>query len=67
MIKLSVEKYCSNCPDFDPSVYKYSFENGDTRHTDDVRETIITCQHEDRCHSIAKYMKMRNDKHWGKQ
>lgn len=63
MIKLEVETYCQNCPDFDPEVYKYSYE-GDMRHTDDVNETVVYCKYKQRCHSIAKYMAMKN-KHWG--
>lgn len=65
MIRLDIEKYCENCPDFEPSVYKYSYENGDMRQTDDVYETVISCEYKTRCHSIAKYMKMRNEHRWG--
>lgn len=58
MIRLEVEDYCSNCPEFWPDVDRvstelHSFEEDNVK---TIVDTIITCEHELRCKSIKKYM-----------
>ena len=52
MVKLEIEEYCDNCPEFDAHVEK------------DVN-TNITCEHKDKCRClkdmIEKETKKRND------
>ena len=50
MIELRVEKYCQNCGDFEPDVYKFEKYGGDTT-------TIVSCEHEKRCYNIVKHLK----------
>lgn len=58
MIRLEVEDYCSNCPEFDPDVDRVVTEcksfDGDDCIT--IVDTIVTCEHKLRCNSIKKYM-----------
>lgn len=58
MIKVSVEKYCENCPEFEPDVYKSTIANLACRpmHT----ETIIRCEHRERCHRMYQCLKEEN-------
>jgi hypothetical protein len=57
MIVLNVEEYCHNCPDFEAYVERdicnfdivLSASNMKCNH-------IITCEHEDRCRQIKKYL-----------
>nr|DAT80524.1 MAG TPA: hypothetical protein [Caudoviricetes sp.] len=51
MIKLNVEKYCHNCPDFTANVISHvnSGSEGISYH-------IITCEHSSRCMQIKKYL-----------
>lgn len=53
MIKLQVESYCQDCPDFKPS------KSTITYHGDDkvVKcDTIVECEHKDRCAAVAKFL-----------
>lgn len=61
MIKVSVESYCHNCSDFIPKTEKTGYYNGDNI---EKHDTIIYCEQKDRCHSIVKYIKMKQEK-WG--
>lgn len=53
MIKLFVEDYCHNCPDFDPYVSKTELECDMGRY---CTNTDITCKHAERCEEIKKYL-----------
>lgn len=49
MIKLNVENYCDNCPDFDPKVdvlISSAYPNF----------TYVICEHRNRCDAIAKHI-----------
>ena len=49
MIKLFVEDYCHNCPDFDLYVSKAELECDMGRY---CTNTDITCKHAERCEEI---------------
>lgn len=54
MIKLNIEEYCHNCPDFEVSVDKthaYCAE-----YALDWFTTEITCKHRSRCKEIKSYL-----------
>ena len=54
MIRLDVDNYCSTCPDFEPDVEKYILGYD---HDLKVVNTIIRCEHRDRCRNTAKYLR----------
>lgn len=64
MIKLEVEPYCHECPDFDPDLQRpeqevlYSREPGSGRPTSYVRisDTIVRCKYRIRCQKIQEYL-----------
>ncbi len=61
MIKVSVEQYCDDCRDFLPSVtypQRIFCDNNHVLQTD----TIIFCEHRDRCRAIAKFMEKKNER-----
>ena len=48
MISLQIENYCQCCPDFEPYCSRlYSFQSV---------ETLVQCEHKDRCKEIKKYI-----------
>ena len=51
MIRLIVEDYCHNCPEFEPAINKAKFLLDTTVVTTD---TNIKCQHANRCKNIKK-------------
>ena len=58
-IKIKVEKYCYNCPNFDPVVDKeksYRGEPGEPQF-EIVCNTIIYCEYEEECAVKMKYLK----------
>ena len=55
MIQLYVEGYCHNCPNFEPAVEKLDCGYCDTIHN----ETVVTCEHHDRCANQMEYLKTR--------
>lgn len=62
MIKLEVEEYCDDCPEFDARVEKAVLFDG---YSKEYRNTNITCEHKDKCKRlkdmIEKEAKKRND------
>ena len=46
MIKLEVEEYCDNCPEFDTHVEKETLFAG---YSKKYYCTYITCEHKDKC------------------
>ena len=54
MIKLEVEQYCQNCPEFEPVVDSTALfiNEGDVVR----RETTVTCKHRERCINIFKHI-----------
>ena len=65
MIKLEVEEYCQNCPEFKPKTtngsYFFGFGTEDITH---VSKFNITCKHAERCKAIRSYL---NDQMEAKQ
>ena len=53
MINLYVEKYCHECPDFEPKIEKEYLCAPDGFC---YNMTNITCTYADRCKSIARYL-----------
>lgn len=63
MIKLEVEEYCDNCPEFDAHVEKYALFPDFSKKK--YFNTNITCEHKDKCERlkdmIEKETKKRDD------
>ena len=63
MIKLKVEEYCHNCPDFEADVTKtdkvyasnYDWLT-DSRVELTRSDTIVTCAHANRCRAVKRYL-----------
>ena len=55
MIRLDVEDYCQDCPEFEAEVLKDRKFYGFTEGTD----TIIRCEHYIRCQRMEKYLSER--------
>lgn len=63
MIKLEVEEYCNECPNFEPEVAKINIDG----FFKVVCNTNIFCEHRHKCNNIAEYMKAkyeRKDDSW---
>ena len=60
MIRLEVEKYCQNCPEFEPDVVKFQlgFDNDPTT----TNDTRIMCEHREHCERIFSYFEDRYKK-----
>lgn len=53
MIKLEVEEYCQNCPEFEAEVKKsHAIAIGRGLKEEPVNETIVKCEHAVRCEMI---------------
>lgn len=61
MIRLSVENYCENCPEFEPHVHKDKYELYSVTNPESVVHTLITCEHQDRCNQIKKMIQQEMD------
>lgn len=58
MIRLNVEKYCENCPDFDPEKTMTQYYSGyNTVHID----TEIICSKATKCRCIMEYLKSEKE------
>ena len=57
MIKLDIDEYCHNCPEFESDVKKdvIHCRNSDFGITSIVH-TIITCEHRERCRAIKNFL-----------
>lgn len=68
MIKLQVEEYCQNCPDFEPDIFKQHetlyadnmpivdplcYVQPETRH---ICETTVECKYKKRCAAQIRYL-----------
>lgn len=58
MIKLSIEEYCHNCPDFEAEVEKDTVEvyDFDSFGTTEKTDTTIKCANCERCDAIRQYL-----------
>lgn len=57
MIRLNVEKYCNNCPDFDPEKTVTAYFAGCHSKVD----TEITCSRATKCKCIMEYLKSEKE------
>ena len=66
MIRLDIDEYCNNCPEFESDVKKdvIHCRNLDFNKASIVN-TIITCEHRERCRSIKNFLE--EDKETEKQ
>lgn len=57
MIRLDIDEYCNNCPEFESDVKKdvIHYKTIDFGKTSIVN-TIITCEHRERCCSIKNFL-----------
>lgn len=57
MIRISVEKYCENCGEFEPWAIKEGecFPNGEAKFN-----TTVVCTHAGRCAAMLKELKRRD-------
>lgn len=64
MIILQIEKYCHNCPDFEPAVEKNTYSNFDIDYCEERRyaDTLITCKYCNRCAGQMAYLKKQKEK-----
>jgi len=54
MIKLDVDDYCHDCPEFEPELERLYIEDINfDRHVD----TRITCDNQHKCRHIMRYLK----------
>ena len=57
MIKLEVEKYCENCPEFEADVDKTSYISSSMQSIhESFCNTVISCEHKNRCRVIMDYL-----------
>ena len=60
MIKLELEPYCQNCPNFEPRVEVHTIECG---FGDLVRyDTFIKCENAHKCKNMMRYLQMEEKK-----
>ena len=56
MIKLEVEDYCQNCPNFEAKLEKDSIVAGISP-TITINETIVRCKYETMCENMYRHIK----------
>ena len=60
MIKIDVEDYCHECLEFEPDVSKpVVYQAGDSQFIF-AGDTVVRCEHRDRCREIARFFESRN-------
>lgn len=58
-IKLQVEDYCQNCPEFEADVRKekvFVNDRSDIFNCEIITETTVTCEHRDKCAELRKHI-----------
>lgn len=53
MIKLSVEDYCNNCPDFDAYVNTSTYKDG---FGEEMVNHVIVCRDSEKCNTLMNYL-----------
>lgn len=53
MIKIEVEDYCHQCLEFEAQVRKPDIIYAGDKHYTTLGDTIVKCEHRERCHAIA--------------
>lgn len=66
MIKLDVEPYCHECPDFEPvkegpetTVFRSEPNDGMSKIIE-MNDTVVRCKYQSRCRTISDYLYRRN-------
>lgn len=59
MIKLVVEPYCHSCPDFEVYVEKPTAYYANFGECITIGDTVIFCEHRDRCRRMMDYLKSK--------
>lgn len=65
MIRLEVEEYCSQCPEFEPDVDKkeeiLQYQDFKLMINETIRlcDTVVRCKHAARCEGIKLYLKTK--------
>lgn len=64
MIKVEVQPYCSNCPNFEPDVEveKTVLETMNYRETISRCDTYIRCEHANKCKNMMRYLQTEGKK-----
>ena len=61
MIKIDVDDYCHKCLEFEPDVSKpATCRDGAGRLHVFAGDTIVRCEHRDRCREIARFFEFKN-------
>ena len=60
MIRLEVQPYCDNCMAFEPDVERPIALYADGKIIDRMGDTIVRCQHRERCKSLVDYIKSKS-------
>lgn len=62
MIKLLVEDYCHECPEFYPEkIYDSDAYREFGPNVGNMYDTYVACEYRKRCRTIAKYMEKNRD------
>lgn len=67
MIRIDVEKYCSDCLDFDPDVIKpvrntlyFEYLDSDTPNfLVSQTDTVVRCKHAKRCEALKRHLEQK--------
>lgn len=62
MIRLEVEEYCENCPEFTPEVEKPTVLYANCEVYEVYGDTIIRCECRNRCRRIFDHIKKEKNK-----
>ena len=63
MIKLDVQEYCHDCPDFEPDVVKpEEFYDSNGKYHGMFGSTFVICKHQKICHRFMIYLQGRLSK-----
>ena len=57
-IKLQVEEYCQNCPNFEATVEKFDFNAGGTTY---LYDTVIKCSNAEQCGHMMEFLRNQNN------
>lgn len=61
MIKIDVDDYCHKCLEFEPDVSKpATYRDGNGRIHVFAGDTVVRCEHRDRCREIARFFESRS-------
>lgn len=61
MITLDVEEYCQECPEFEAEVESIKYPDYMGGHRIGFCDTVIRCEHRDKCHQLYKHIKKNEE------